>query len=200
MEKLNRMKMKKVRVITQAVFISLIALTVMACGNTSNSKAEEQAESKNDIEQNVATADANEASKPNDVFNEYLQLKDALVADDKDKTAAVAEKFASTLKNLETSKYTEEQKATLNEILETAIEHAEHIAKSAIDHQREHFKELSTDMIDMVAITGTQTILYQQYCPMYDEGSAWLSNKEEIRNPYYGASMLTCGSVQNTIN
>jgi hypothetical protein len=79
-------------------------------------------------------------------------------------------------------------------------EHAEHIGKSDIKHQREHFKMLSKDITEMVAITGTNMKLYEQFCPMYDGGSAWLSMREEVRNPYYGSSMLTCGKVQREIN
>jgi hypothetical protein len=84
--------------------------------------------------------------------------------------------------------------------MEDAIEHAEHISESDIKHQREHFKVLSKDVTDMVAITGTQVKLYEQFCPMYDGGTAWLSTKEEIRNPYYGSQMLKCGKVQREIN
>ena len=73
-------------------------------------------------------------------------------------------------------------------------------SESDIKHQREHFKVLSKDVTDMVAITGTQVKLYEQFCPMYDGGTAWLSTKEEIRNPYYGSQMLKCGKVQREIN
>jgi hypothetical protein len=52
----------------------------------------------------------------------------------------------------------------------------------------------------MVAITGTENTLYQQFCPMYDKGSAWLSMEKEIRNPYYGSKMMACGKVQKEIN
>jgi hypothetical protein len=51
----------------------------------------------------------------------------------------------------------------------------------------------------MVAITGTKNTLYEQFCPMYDKGSAWLSSSNEVRNPYYGSKMLKCGKVQKTI-
>ena len=95
--------------------------------------------------------------------------------------------------------HTKEQQEELADIIEDATEHAEHIAESAIDHQREHFKTLSKDITDMVAITGTKNTLYQQFCPMYDKGSAWLSTNNEIRNPYYGSRMLKCGKVQKTI-
>lgn len=33
------------------------------------------------------------------------------------------------------------------------------------------------------------------YCPMADK--SWLQKGKDIRNPYYGAAMLTCGSFKN---
>ena len=33
------------------------------------------------------------------------------------------------------------------------------------------------------------------YCPMVNK--PWLTKDKTIRNPYYGASMLTCGSFKN---
>ncbi|EKF53808.1 hypothetical protein I215_15663, partial [Galbibacter marinus] len=48
--------------------------------------------------------------------------------------------------------------------------------------------------------TGTENTLYQQFCPMYDGGSAWLSLSKDIKNPYYGSQMLNCGKVQKEIN
>jgi len=37
---------------------------------------------------------------------------------------------------------------------------------------------------------------------MYNNGKGanWLSKEEAVKNPYYGSQMLTCGSVQETIN
>jgi hypothetical protein len=54
----------------------------------------------------------------------------------------------------------------------------------------------------MVAITGTEMKIYEQFCPMYknNEGGVWLSMNEEIRNPYFGDKMLKCGKVQREIN
>jgi Cu(I)/Ag(I) efflux system membrane fusion protein len=31
------------------------------------------------------------------------------------------------------------------------------------------------------------------------KGAYWLSNEKKVRNPYYGASMLSCGQVKATI-
>lgn len=134
------------------------------------------------------------------ILNHYFNLKDALVSDDNTKAKQLGGTLAKSLKGLNVSDYSEAEKSELDEIIEDAIEHAEHISESAIAHQREHFKILSKDIIDMVAITGTENTLYQQFCPMYDGGSAWISMSKDIKNPYYGDKMLTCGKVQKEIN
>lgn len=139
-------------------------------------------------------------AKAEAILNDYFSLKDALVADDTKKAAQEGSKLATSLKAFDTSKYTAEEQKELADIIEDATEHAEHIAKSEMGHQREHFKTLSKDMSDLIAITGTKNTLYEQFCPMYDGGTAWLSTKEEVRNPYYGSQMLKCGKVQREIN
>ena len=138
-------------------------------------------------------------AKAEAILSDYFNLKDALVTDDTKKAAQAGTKLVASLKAFDASKYTAEEQKELTDIIEDATEHAEHIAESAIDHQREHFKTLSKDITDMVAITGTKNTLYEQYCPMYDKGSAWLSTNNEVRNPYYGSKMLKCGKVQKTI-
>jgi len=48
---------------------------------------------------------------------------------------------------------------------------------------------------------GAGTVYYQ-HCPMAldNQGAFWLSDSKEIRNPYFGTGMLTCGSTRETIN
>ena len=45
------------------------------------------------------------------------------------------------------------------------------------------------------------TTIYVQHCPMADSnnGADWLSQDKEIRNPYFGESMLSCGENTKTI-
>ncbi|GLB49303.1 efflux RND transporter periplasmic adaptor subunit [Neptunitalea lumnitzerae] len=73
---------------------------------------------------------------------------------------------------------------------------------STIEIQREHFLEISKEMIFLVKAFGVEEAAYLQYCPMADnnEGAYWLSNQTEIKNPYFGKSMLTCGSTKDTIH
>ncbi len=86
------------------------------------------------------------------------------------------------------------------EVLDSIKENAEHIRDNAgkLDHQREHFALLSKDVIDLINIFGSPQKLYQDFCPMYDDnkGATWISETKEIKNPYYGSKMLTCGSVK----
>lgn len=155
----------------------------------------------------------NEISTPNDegssnvqntqmgqVLSDYMTLKDALVATNKDDAAKAGKNLESTLNGFNVSSYSTEQQKELIDIISDAKEHAEHIAKSEIDHQREHFKALSNNIIDMVGITGTETKLFQQFCPMYDKGSSWLSMSKDIKNPYYGSKMLACGRIEKEFN
>lgn len=67
-----------------------------------------------------------------------------------------------------------------------------------IEQQRKYFETLSANMYSL--LSGLQmngTTLYQQYCPM--KKAAWLSESEDIRNPYYGDKMLECGTVKATL-
>ena len=100
------------------------------------------------------------------------------------------------------TKLAESQHKEYMEIIENATEQVEHIVKSPIDHQREHFEVLSTDINDLVALLGTDKTLYQVFCPMANrgKGAIWLSEFKDIKNPFYGSKMLKCGKVQKQIN
>ena len=152
-----------------------------------------------DDKDDMAMSD-NQDAKAEAILNDYFNLKDALVGDDNEKAKELGSTLAQSLKSFDASNYSDDEKSELNDIIEDATEHAEHISESDIKHQREHFKILSKDVTDMVAITGTQAKLYEQFCPMYDGGTAWLSKEENVLNPYYGSQMLRCGKVQREIN
>lgn len=180
----------------------VLAVSFTACGNgqkqgNENVSQAEQTESSSPIVANTLS----EASVTTSLLNAYLGIKNALVKDDQ---AAAAEQGAALAEGADAfamSAFTASEQQELKEILEVAKEHGEHIAKSDIGHQREHFELLGKDIKDLVAIAGTDRNLYQQYCPMYNnnEGGMWLSASEEVLNPLYGSTMLKCGSVQETI-
>ncbi|WP_020602818.1 DUF3347 domain-containing protein [Spirosoma spitsbergense] len=62
--------------------------------------------------------------------------------------------------------------------------------------QRKEFKILSTNMIALAKATKPAKT-YVQYCPMVK--ASWLSERKDVKNPYYGNDMLTCGSTKEVI-
>lgn len=208
--------MKKVSVTTAIMVMAFLSLTVVSCRDNKNQDShddgmnsemmdeghhDDSAMNNDNMGESIDMMDSDtQSSDVKQVVVDYITIKDALVATNKEDAAKAGKKLESTLKGFNVSSYTSTQQKELKDIIEDAIEHAEHIGKSEMDHQREHFKMLSKDVTDMVAITGTETTLYQQFCPMYDNGSAWLSTEKEIKNPYYGSKMLNCGKVQKEIN
>lgn len=136
------------------------------------------------------------------IIDAYLHIKNALVNDDKNGAAKGGDLLLTAFSNFDMSKLTEPQHTSYMEIYEDAKEQAEHIVKSPIDHQREHFENLSIDVNDLIALLGTNKTLYQSLCPMAagGKGAIWLSEYQEIKNPFFGSKMLKCGNVQKQIN
>ncbi len=130
------------------------------------------------------------------LVKDYLALKNALINENETAASSTTVKMDKALKGIDKSLLSEEQKKVYNEIEEDLKEHVEHISKSKIEHQREHFAMMSKDMYDLVKAFGAGMTLYHDHCPMYKDGSMWLSESKDIKNPFYGYKMMTCGSVE----
>lgn len=182
--------------------VAFSVLFLSACKNDAK-----QAES-NDVNSKEIQADkkADAATQKSDltsaIVDGYLVLKNALVNENSEKAAEGGKMMLTAFSNFEMTKLTETQHAKYMEIAESAQEHVEHIVKNPIDHQREHFEDLSKDILDMIALVGTDKTLYQDFCPMAsnNKGAMWLSEIKEIKNPYFGSKMMKCGSIQKQIN
>jgi hypothetical protein len=61
---------------------------------------------------------------------------------------------------------------------------------------RDAFGQLSESLIEKVKADGTidSADLKLGYCPMINK--PWIQRGDQVRNPYYGAAMLTCGNVK----
>ena len=129
----------------------------------------------------------------------YLKMKDALVAGDAFVVQAEARELVRHLSAIPTTDLGTPEKSNL----ENSLIPLKAIADSdSLEVQRNYFVRLNEVLIPIMESlgSGTQT-LYVQTCPMADnnKGAAWLSAQKEIRNPYYGDAMLTCGRVIRTI-
>jgi hypothetical protein len=129
----------------------------------------------------------------------YYALKDALVASDAEKASLKADELAKTFDAVDATKMLDAQKTMwtkLEKLLRLDAKHIKDNKETA--HQREHFAKLSNNMYALVFnFKANETEAYLQYCPM--KKASWLSDKKDIRNPYYGNKMLDCGSVKATL-
>jgi hypothetical protein len=198
------------------VVLSVIAMTlVMVSCNQKNKEVETtntpsmENDSTMNMENSTMTMDKNteksaSAQSPNASINEvvanYLKLKNALVRDNSKEAANSANALIATIGKVDMNSISKEQMKDYMDIADDAKEHAEHIGSNGGDiaHQREHFVMLSKDMNDLIQLFGTSQKLYQDFCPMADDnkGAIWISETKEIKNPYLGAKMPTCGSIK----
>ncbi|WP_176466251.1 efflux RND transporter periplasmic adaptor subunit [Aliifodinibius salipaludis] len=128
----------------------------------------------------------------------YLELKNALVEDDAELASKSAQNLLEELENMDMTLLDQEQHNRWMELKETLNGESENIVEAQdIDDQREAFFPLSESLIESVREFGVDGVLYYQYCPMANDndGAYWLSEEEEIRNPYQGEDMLGCGET-----
>ncbi|MDF9799177.1 Cu(I)/Ag(I) efflux system membrane fusion protein [Catalinimonas alkaloidigena] len=144
---------------------------------------------------------AKEALRP--LYTEYLKFKDALTTDEFDQAQKAASDLKTTLDKVNMSAFTGESHnawMSYSSDLKNALQHVQHL--KTIAELRTTFQQVSEGMIAMTkTFNPLDQTLYVQFCPMADDnkGANWLSTEEEIRNPYFGESMLTCGEVQENI-
>jgi transcriptional regulator with PAS, ATPase and Fis domain len=138
-----------------------------------------------------------------EVFDAYVKLKDAFVSSDADKVkkqsnqtlealTKVDMKLVSGAAHSDWMNYNGEMSNTLKSIS----------SSSDIEQQRTEFSKLSDTLYKTIKAYGLSgKIAYYEFCPMAfdDKGAHWLSEEQKIRNPYFGDKMLTCGSVQETL-
>lgn len=144
---------------------------------------------------------AKEALKP--LFMDYMKIKDALVNDDLKVAQEAATLFQNDLAGINMSLFTgDAHQVWMNYSSQAkqAFQHAAHFQD--IKEMRTAFQSLSNAMIGLAkSFDPMEKGIYVQHCPMADsnKGADWLSLSDEIRNPYFGAAMLTCGEVTETI-
>ena len=126
------------------------------------------------------------------LYQNYLNIKTALASDNSDDASKAANTFIKSASMVDYKVLSEGN-------LDVLRKDASKIADSrSIETQRESFNGLSKNMISLTKnfkLSGES--VFVQYCPMAN--ASWLSAEKTVKNPYYGKSMLTCGSVKSEI-
>ena len=190
----------------------LLAFTLFSCGGQKETEKETvAADAQRPV---VALADQTAAEKGlTPVINAYYDLKDALIEADSaaaDRSAAQLLALADSLKigafGLDT---------TLAQTIETyrgniVAETKGLIGETDLTLKRRAFSMISQNLLPLLKeVNYKAEPVYQQICPMAfneDETAYWLSNSNEINNPYlgkkhpkYGAGMLHCGELGDSL-
>lgn len=135
--------------------------------------------------QKVATPAPAAAEATRAVVQSYLEIQVALAGDRFDDVKAPARSLAS-------------QAAALGKDgAELAKASTAFAAAADLAAARTAFGPLSDAVIARVKAAGSADLaagLKVGFCPMVSK--SWLQREEQVRNPYYGARMLTCGELK----
>lgn len=182
--------------------LAIIATTLAACN--SNTETKKIGVEKDSTTKMLAQKEAPKTAgtfPTKEIITSYLQLKDALTKDNSKEAATAGNTMVVTLASVDINALSTEQMKPYTIIADDLKENAEHIGANAgkLDHQREHFEILSKDMADIITIFGNGgQILYKDFCPMFNngKGAIWISESKDIKNPYLGKAMPTCGTIK----
>ena len=213
------MNTMKIRSMFYSLLLSATAFTFLA--SCSGNKKDDSHAGHDDhatvdsVQHTSESATAAEASEPQfqadasfqnqlaGVFASYVELKDAFVASDASKVkdeakhtnealAKVDMKLLSGAAHNDWMNYLSPIQSSLKEIQ----------ASTDIEAQRKAFSNLSDNLYKSVKAFGLGgKEAFYDYCPMAfnNEGAYWLSDQAQIKNPYFGDKMLTCGEVKEKL-
>lgn len=148
----------------------------------------------------IKTQDTNALST---VFDTYFSVKDALVKTDGNTASGKAKELLSAINEVKMETLKMDVHMVWMKVLENLKADATSISASKdTKTQRVSFVSLSEAMYKLIKISNLETPTYYQHCPMANDGKGanWLSKEEQVKNPYYGSQMLSCGKVVETIN
>ena len=133
----------------------------------------------------------------------YLELKDAFTASDSKAVSEKIEQFSGKLPAFQAGSPKNPKAAEFwRQIGQMLRKFADDLEKNGdLENRRTVFAEISEQMIGASRAFGSAEPVFVQFCPMarQDKGAFWLSRSAEIRNPYYGEKMLSCGEVKEEI-
>ncbi len=139
----------------------------------------------------------------NKMLNIYIDMTDFLIASSSTDVADEAAKLKDIANQLNLSSLSATDKTFWQKNIDIISKQSQNmIDMNNIDMQRKHYQQVSDAIIRLAKNFGHyNTTYYVQFCPMFNDnkGAYWLSNIEEIKNPYFGDLMLNCGETKQTL-
>lgn len=158
-----------------------------------------------DLEVPISTTIDPEFKKQlNTVYDKYIILKNALVESNPEKAVEASAGMMQALTNIDmTLLKGDAHMLWMNSLpkLQKALTDIQETKN--LETHREAFVSLSDGLYKSVKSFGIDNSerIYYQYCPMAidNQGAYWLSEVEEINNPYFGEVMLRCGETREVL-
>jgi copper chaperone CopZ len=148
------------------------------------------------------TNEAPKLSQLDAVYENYFSLKDALVKTDGTMASSSAKELISSINAVKMSELKMDIHMVWMKVLENLKKDAKAISESTDEKkQRGSFNTLSKSIYELIKVSKSDVTVYYQFCPMANDGKGanWLSKENNIKNPYFGSMMLSCGKVVETI-
>ena len=148
-----------------------------------------------------------EAVKQNlsEMVVEYMKLASALARDNVQEASLSAKRALGLLTSIDMASMSEEAHAAFME-KSRALSKGLKLIDDAVDiqGQREGFSLSSEVLRTMLKRFGPvlETPVYRFTYPMAfnNKGASWMQSSEQVNNPYFGAAMLRCGKLVETIS
>ena len=146
------------------------------------------------------TQNSQQKNQLSQVFDAYFSLKDAFVKANESEISKQITAFSKSISTVEMGKLSHESHTIWMEVLKDLESTSKQLVQEKnIEKQRTTFAKLSVPMHKLAQKANLGYTVYYQNCPMYNGGSNWLSKDSDIKNPFYGNIMLTCGSTIETL-
>ena len=124
------------------------------------------------------------------MFTEYLELKDALMQGNPKEAAKEAVEINEIASKVSTEGLTKDQLAIFNKQNAKILHNTEHIRDNSTnyDHQCEHFDYLTDEFYALLkTFRFNSSPVYYNYTKEANEGNSahWLTDKNEMKDPYF---------------
>lgn len=136
------------------------------------------------------------------IFENYFDLKDELVKSDAKSTSEKAKRLMNVINMVKMQELKSDVHTVWMKVMNDLKSDTDKIANATnIEKQRASFITLSENMYQLMKVSKIETPIYFQHCPMANDGKGanWLSKENQVKNPYYGSKMMSCGKTIETI-
>jgi len=180
----------------------LVAVVAFAACGESDQSSDNKQERKNAVQLGSAGFTAAFAQ----LMNNYYHLKDAFVLSNDTLIGKSAGLLLKDADSLNLSSFQAD-----SAVMQTAVVYQQAISADAaaiiaeknMEERRKSFSTISENLFELIRVVRFQKEkVYQLHCPMAfnNAGANWLNNSANVKNPYFGIKMLSCGEVKDSLD